>query len=344
MPAQPLVGGELAASMLRPLAERARDKLDRPPTLVAIRANDDPGTLWYAKAQAKHCREHGVEHRLVSLDPATATAATVRAAIAEANADPAVDGVILFSPLPAGVAAGPLVAAIAPEKDAEGVHPVNLGRLLLEGFDWNAGLDPDAAIRGRAGAPVPCTAAAAVALIRGVWPSLAKRRALVVGRSAIVGKPAALLLLGLDATVTVGHTRTQDLAALARDSDVLLAAAGAAGVAWRRYRPLWETARESGAEPPPAPDLSPLVKEDWIRRGAVVVDVGENEVPAARDAANGLPVAEADGTIRLKRIGDVERRGVEDIAGWLTPEKGGVGPLTNAFLLRNVFARALKRV
>lgn len=328
MPAQVLSGVEPARQLLAPLAERAGRVLARAPRLVAIRANRDPGTAWYAQAQAKHCAAHGIDHHVEVLDPDTATESALRAVIERHNADPGTDGILLFTPLPPGVDAGRLAAAVAPEKDAEGVHPANLGRLVLEGFDGDAPF------------PVPCTAMAAVALVRSVLPTLAGQRALVVGRSAIVGKPAFLLLLGLHATVTVGHTRSPDLPALARDADILIAAAGASGARWRQHVDACVRARKENTPRPPAPDLSALVKEDWVKRGAVLVDVGENEIPLHDPRAPGAPDPLSDQPMR--RVGDIDRRpGVVDIAGWLTPEKGGVGPLTNAFLLRNVLTRAL---
>ena len=314
----------------------ARDRLDRlrpdierlarvgvTPRIVALRANSDPGTDWYARAQARLCAAHGVGFEVDDLGP-RADERRILDAVARRNADPAVHGLLVFLPLPPGVDAARAQEAVDPAKDAEGMHPVNLGRLLA----------------GREDGPLPCTATAAVDLAVAARPDLAGARALVIGRSAIVGKPVALLLLNRHATVTIAHTRS-DVRAAAMGSDVIVAAAGASGAAWRSYGRRRDQALREGRRPPPPPPLGPLVTADIVPRGAVVVDVGENELPIALDDA-GHPIPDAAGRPGMRRAGDVDFEKVREVAGWITPPKGGVGPLTNARLLENVVRAAIR--
>ena len=290
--------------------------------LAAIQANNDPGTDWYAGAQAKHCRAHGVDHRLIRL-PADIGGDDLADKIRDIGADPGVSGIILFTPLPAGADHLRLAEAIPPEKDAEGVHPANMGKLLVA-----SRIDP-----------APCTAVAALELIRTARPDLAGCRALVIGRSATVGKPLALLLLAEHATVTIAHTRT-DLRAVMLDAEVVVAAAGASGARWRAYERKWNAWRRDGGERPSRPNLDPLVTMDMVRRGAVVVDVGDNNIPVGLDADGG-PLLDENGNPRMRYAGDVDFEKVGEVAGYITKPRGSVGPLTNAFLLRNVVRAAL---
>ncbi len=309
--------GEAAAGV-RALAEAGKT-----PCLAAIQANDDPGTDWYAGAQAKHCGKHGILHRHVRLAPDAGEEA-IAAAVRDASADPAVSGIIVFTPLPQGVDYERVVREIDPVKDAEGVHPLTMGRLLAS---------------SRAD-PAPCTAMAALELIKAARPDLAGARALVIGRSATVGKPLALLLLAEHATVTIAHTRS-DLRPLLNEAEIVVAAAGASGARWRAYerkRAAWEA---KGGERPEPPSLEPLVTMDMIRRGAIVVDVGDNNIPAALDA-EGKPVLNAKGQPDMRYAGDVDFERVGEVAGFITKPRGSVGPLTNAFLLRNVVRSALR--
>jgi methylenetetrahydrofolate dehydrogenase (NADP+)/methenyltetrahydrofolate cyclohydrolase len=293
------------------------------PCLAAIQANDDPGTDWYARAQAKHCAEHGIDHRHVKL-PADMPGDDLAAAIRDVSADPRVSGIILFTPLPAGADHVRLAEAIDPVKDAEGVHPANMGRLLV-----SPGVDP-----------APCTAMAALELIKTARPNLAGARALVIGRSATVGKPLALLLLAEHATVTVAHTRS-DLRAVMLDADVVVAAAGASGVRWRAYERKWNAWRDGAGVRPERPNLEALVTMDMVRRGAVVIDVGDNNIPVALDA-DGAPTLDDKGRPAMRYAGDVDFDKVREVAGSITNPRGSVGPVTNAFLLRNVVHSALK--
>ncbi|MDR1745445.1 MAG: bifunctional 5,10-methylenetetrahydrofolate dehydrogenase/5,10-methenyltetrahydrofolate cyclohydrolase [Planctomycetota bacterium] len=292
------------------------------PCLAAVQANRDPGTDWYAKAQARHCGQNGVVHRLVKLDPDIGPE-ELAAELRSLSADPDVSGIILFTPLPAGGDHLALAQSIDPAKDAEGVHPANMGRLLI-----SSRIDP-----------APCTAMAALELIKTARPNLAGARALVIGRSATVGKPLALLLLAEHATVTVAHTRSALRAAML-DAEVVVAAAGAVGARWRAYEREWNRAREHGGPRPERPNLEPLVTMDMVRRGAVVVDVGDNNIPVGLDA-DGAPLLDEQGRPKMRYSGDVDFDKVSEVAGFITLPRGSVGPVTNAYLLKNVVQAAL---
>jgi methylenetetrahydrofolate dehydrogenase (NADP+) / methenyltetrahydrofolate cyclohydrolase len=218
---------------LAALINASRERTGRPPGLAVLRVGDDPASGVYVANKEKACGRVGIRTLGASL-PASMPAAEVLATIERLNADPAVDGILLQLPLPEGLAEGPLLAAIDPEKDADGLHTLNLGRLL----------------KGEPG-PRSCTPAGVMALLSDAGVELPGKRAVVVGRSILVGKPMALMLQAADATVSVAHSRTLDLAALTRQADVLVVAAG---------RP-----RMIGAE--------------HVSRGAVVVDVGIHRRP-----------------------------------------------------------------
>lgn len=296
--------------------------IGKKPVLAAVQANNDPGTDWYAKAQAKHCAEHGIELRHIRL-PETASDDALVAEISKLSADPEISGIILFTPLPAGADQLRLVEAIDPRKDAEGVHPANMGRLFVA-----AHVDP-----------APCTAMAVMDLILTARPDLAGARALVIGRSATVGKPLALLLLARHATITVAHTRS-DLRAAMLEAEVVVAAAGASGARWRAYERKWQAWKQDGGDKPALPNLEPLITVDMVRRGSIIIDVGDNNIPAGFDA-DGAPLLNAKGRPDMKYAGDVDFDKVRDVAGFVTNPRGSVGPVTNAWLLRNVTRAAL---
>lgn len=205
------------------------------------------------------------------------------------------------------------------------MHPVNLGGLLATGH----------------ADPAPCTAIGAVELVRRIRPDLSGAKALVLGRSAIVGKPAALLLLNLNASVIIGHSRS-DVPALCREADVIIAATGAAAVKWERYRKALKAWKDGKGEKPAPADLSPLVKGDMVKPGAILVDVGVNHIPAGLDA-DGEPVKNEKGKVAMQYAGDIEVESAREVAGYLTNPKGGSGPVTNAYLLRNTVNAARKR-
>ncbi|MDR2392086.1 MAG: bifunctional 5,10-methylenetetrahydrofolate dehydrogenase/5,10-methenyltetrahydrofolate cyclohydrolase [Planctomycetota bacterium] len=316
--------GKATKKILAETAEGVQilEKAGRRAVLAAVQANRDPGSDWYARAQAKHARENGIEHRLIRLDPGIGgpeLANGVRAV----SANPEVSGVIVLTPFPAGADRLAIAEAILPDKDAEGAHPLNLGRLMAAPGPF----------------PVPCTAKAAMALITLALGNLSGRHAVVIGRSATVGKPLAMLLLAENATVTIAHTRS-DLRAVMRKADIVVAAAGAAGARWRVYEAAWRRWRENGGERPAIPDLGPLIRADMVRRGATVVDVGDNQVPAGFDK-DGAPLPDSGGNPDMRYAGDVDFARVAEIASCITPPRGSVGPLTNAFLLLNTVRSAL---
>ena len=279
-----LIDGRKAAAELRRTvaAEAARlaDVTGIAPGLAVVLVGDDPASRTYVANKTRAAAEAGmrsVDHRL----PCTATEAEVLAVVARLNADPAVHGILVQLPLPPRVDAGRVIAAVDPDKDVDGFHPLNAGRLA-------SGLP----------AFVPCTPLGCIRLARTVHPTLAGLEAVVIGRSNIVGKPLVQLLLAENATVTAAHSKTRDLAAVCRRADLVFAAVG---------RPH-------------------MVRRDWIKPGATVIDVGISRV------------AGADGGSRI--VGDVAFEEVAEVAGALTPVPGGVGPMTIACLLANTVTAA----
>lgn len=254
------------------------------PGLAVVLVGEDPASAVYVRNKGKQTVEAGmasIEHKL----PDTTTQAELLALIASLNADPGVHGILVQLPLPGHLNAQDVLAAIDPAKDVDGFHVVNAGRLAV-------GLD----------ALVPCTPLGCVMLLKDQLGSLAGLRAVVVGRSNIVGKPLAQLLLREDCTVTIAHSRTKDLAEECRRADILIGAVG---------RP-------------------EMIRGDWIKPGATVIDVGINRVEKA-----------GGGT---KLVGDVAFDEAQGIAGAITPVPGGVGPMTIACLLANTLTAAKRQV
>lgn len=235
MTARPLTGKDLAARIRAAVGDRAAARRDegRPARLVIVTATDDEASAWYVRSIASAAGKAGLDCDVADLGT-VATAGDIAARLAALSADPAVDGVMLQTPLPPGIALADVSGAIDPAKDVDGANPLSLGRLA-------AGLP----------AYAPATAAAVVALLDEYAVDLTGLRAVVVGRSAVVGKPLAHLLLDRDATVTVCHSRTRDLAAVTSTADVLVAAVG----------------------------RTHLIAPEHVRPGAVVVDVGTNPTP-----------------------------------------------------------------
>jgi methylenetetrahydrofolate dehydrogenase (NADP+)/methenyltetrahydrofolate cyclohydrolase len=253
------------------------------PGLAVVLVGEDPASQVYVRNKAQQTVEVGMrsfEHRLDAL----VSQAELIALVQRLNADPLVHGILVQLPLPAHLSADQVLLAIDPDKDVDGFHPVNAGRLAT----------------GQPGF-VPCTPLGCSLLLQSVKPDLAGQHAVVLGRSNIVGKPMAQLLLAADCTVTVAHSKTRDLAAVARSADVLIAAVG---------RP-------------------EFVRADWIKPGAIVIDVGINRV------------TQPDGRSRL--VGDVAFEGAQMVASAITPVPGGVGPMTIACLLRNTLQSAQTR-
>ena len=262
---------------------RARGVL---PGLGTILVGEDPGSVAYVAGKHRDCAEVGIESIRVDL-PAHASEDQILEAVAALNADPACTGFIVQLPLPRGVDTNRVLEAVDPDKDADGLHPTNLGRLVLRGSEPIQ-------------SPLPCTPRAVIELIQRNGIDLSGADVCVVGRGVTVGRSIGLLLTRKDinATVTICHTGTRDLAAHTRAADVVVAATGYAG----------------------------LITADMVRPGAVVLDVGVSRV-----------VDSESGKARL--MGDVAD-GVDRVAGWLSPNPGGVGPMTRALLLMNVVEAA----
>ncbi len=256
------------------------------PGLAVVLVGEDPASQVYVRNKAKQTAECGMqsfEHKL----PADTAEAALLALIARLNADAEVDGILVQLPLPKHIDTQKVIEAVVPKKDVDGFHPINVGRL-------GAGLD----------ALVPCTPFGSLMLIKSVMPDLAGMNAVVVGRSNIVGKPMAQLLIGESCTVTIAHSKTRDLPEVCRRADILVAAVG---------RP-------------------EMVRGDWIKPGAVVIDVGINRVDAPERGAG-----------KTQLVGDVAFDEAVERAGFITPVPGGVGPMTIASLLRNTVVAACRR-
>jgi methylenetetrahydrofolate dehydrogenase (NADP+)/methenyltetrahydrofolate cyclohydrolase len=299
-----LDGHATAAAVLSEVAAGVRELVvsgARAPGLAAVLVGDDPASRLYVGSKARASEEVGIRARTLHL-PADTSEDRVLATLAELNADDAVDGILVQLPLPAGIAEDRVLESVAPDKDIDGFHPLNVGRLWL----------------GRPGF-VSATPAGILELLRRNGVALAGRRAVVVGRSDIVGKPLAALLLREHCTVTICHSRTRDLAAVTRAADLLVAAVG---------RPA-------------------LLGPEHVREGAVVVDVGINRVSDPALVERLFP-GDADRREQLARrgavvVGDVDFTRVAPRAAAITPVPGGVGPLTVAMLLANTLEAARAR-
>jgi len=266
-------GLAIAREIRAGLAERVGEHVAagrRAPCLAVVLVGDDPASASYIKGKRRACERVGIDSRERDL-PASASEDDVLAAVSELNRDDGVDGILVQLPLPKAVRPNRVAEALDPAKDVDGVHPLSQGRLLL----------------GEPGL-VPCTPLGIMEILRRHHVPLEGARAVVIGRSAIVGKPISLLLQAAHATVTMCHSRTRDLAAWCREAEVLVAAAG----------------------------LPRLVKGDWIRPGAAVVDVG---------------VSVVEGEL----VGDVDFEAARQVASLVTPHRRGVGPLTITMLLAN---------
>ena len=306
MAAKILDGASVAAAIrqaVMPDVRRFTETAGRPPGLGIVLVGDDPASEIYVRNKVKAGGESGLRVDLLRL-PAAASLDELLALVARINASEVHDGILVQSPLPAAMgrdAALRVFDAIDPAKDVDGFHPANVGRL----------------VQGRAHL-APCTPSGVIEMLDHFALPIAGRRAVVLGRSEIVGKPMALLLLLRDATVTICHSKTPAIAAIAAEADILVAAIGRAG----------------------------FVTPEFVKPGATVVDVGINRVTDRAAAAALLGESSP-------RLADFDRRGsvvvgdvhprVAEVAGALTPVPGGVGPLTIAMLLKNTVAAAIAR-
>ena len=276
-----LIEGEPIAERIKAEVKGEIAQMAAAPKLAGVLASDNPGAIYYAKSQEKACAEVGIQYKLHQLSASSSTD-ELKDHIRKLNADPAVNGIILLMPVPEGVDPREVQQAIAPQKDVEGVHPANIGRLFYGDFSL-----------------APCTPHAVIAMLEDAGVELSGKEVVVVGHSEIVGKPTVIMLLKSvmhSPTVTCCHIATRDLALHTGRAEVLIVAAGKAG----------------------------LIKGDMIREGAVVIDVGINRVKV-----------EVDGKKKTRIVGDVEFDQAKEKAAAITPVPGGVGLVTTAMLLKN---------
>lgn len=291
MPATLIDGKATAAAIRGTVAERAAALFAKHgirPGLAAVLVGDNSASHTYVKMKRKACAEAGIESFYYPLS-ADVPQAELEHLVAELNARPDVHGILVQLPLPTPLDEERVLAAISVQKDVDGFHPINIGRL---------------AMKGRAPGFVPATPAGVIRLLEAYNAPFAGANAVVLGRSNIVGMPAALLLTRKDCTVTICHSRTKDLPGVIRSADILVAAVGRAN----------------------------MVKGDWIKPGAFVIDVGINRVPdpSAKDGS--------------RIVGDVDFEAAVQVAGAITPVPGGVGPMTIAMLLENTVTAAERSV
>ncbi len=278
-------GKAIAASVREKVAGAVADVKDKhgvQPALAVVLVGEDPASQVYVRNKHVATEKSGmrsIEHKL----PEDTSEEDVVALVRKLNDDDAVDGILVQLPLPKHISSDRVINEIHPDKDVDGLTEVNAGRLIL----------------GKEGL-VPCTPQGSVILAKTVTENLSGLNAVVVGRSILVGKPLAMLLLAENCTVTMAHSRTKDLAAVCREADILCAAVG----------------------------IPRLIKGDWVKKGAIVIDVGINRI-------------EEGGKMRL--VGDVDYDAAAEVAGAITPVPGGVGPMTIACLLRNTVLAAARR-
>lgn len=280
-----LIDGKQVAARLRADVGAAVRRLSVTPTLAVVLVGEDPASQVYVRNKIKFTKEAGMrslERRL----PADISEAEVVATVRALNADPDVDGILVQLPLPAHINSDRVISEINPDKDVDGLTETSAGRLLL----------------GQPGLR-PCTPTGCVILAKETLGDLSGKHCVVIGRSILVGKPAALLFLEQNCTVTLAHSRTKNLSAVCREADILVPAVG---------RPN-------------------MVKADWIKPGACVIDVGINRIDDS---------SRKSGT---RLVGDVDFTDAEPVAGAITPVPGGVGPMTIACLLRNTVLAACAR-
>ena len=261
------------------------------PSLTVILVGEDPASQIYVRSKGKQTSEAGMGSDTIRLEASTSEQILLDL-IGKLNNDDAVNGILVQLPLPKHIDEAKIISAIDPEKDVDGFHTVNVGRL------WTG-----------AKVPIPCTPFGCLQMLRETLGDLTGMRALVLGRSNIVGKPMAALLLNENCTVTIAHSSTADLEGRCREADILVAAVG-------------------------SPQLVP---GDWIKPGATVIDVGINRIDAPEKGSN------EDGSPKTRLVGDVNFDEAIHAAGYITPVPGGVGPMTIANLLRNTVIAACRQ-
>ncbi|MEW6356417.1 MAG: bifunctional 5,10-methylenetetrahydrofolate dehydrogenase/5,10-methenyltetrahydrofolate cyclohydrolase [Planctomycetota bacterium] len=312
-----VIDGDGVAAEIKEQIKKEIASLGKTLKLHAILAGDDFGAKFYAGGQQKGCEEVGIQYSLDQL-PEDSSQADFAAHIKKLNNDPACTGVILLMPMPKGVDGRALHQMIDPSKDVEGMHPSNMGKLFYN----------DTTL-------APCTPKGCVELIKRVGCKIEGANVTVIGHSEIVGKPIAMLMLGLNATTTVVHIFTDNIAPHCKRADILISAAGAAGARWNGYL------RRKKQDPnTPPPDITPLVKADTIKPGAVVIDVAINRVPKELDAKGEPTKSKKTGKDLMVTCGDVEYDKAIEVASYITPVPGGVGPMTVAMLLQNTLNAA----
>jgi len=287
MPANILDGAATAEKIRNQVAEEVVRRIaeGKPaPGLATVLVGENPASQVYVRSKHRACQQVGMQSFAYEL-PETATQKEVEDLVRSLNADPNVHGILVQLPLPSGLDEERVLGAISIEKDVDGFHPVNIGRL---------------AQKGREPLFVPCTPAGCMVLLQSVLPDLNGVNAVVLGRSNIVGMPVALLLVRANATVTICHSRTRNLPEVCRSADVLVAAVG-------------------------KPEM---VRGDWVKPGVVVIDVGINRIEDPTRPRG------------YRLVGDVAFDEVSQVAGWITPVPGGVGPMTIAMLLQNTLRAA----
>ena len=280
-----IIDGKAVAKVTEDEVRAGVARLGFAPGLVAVRVGNDPASEIYVRNKAKKAQELGLRGTELIFDESMSEAELL-AEVDRLNRDDEVDGILVQLPLPKQIDPRKVIDAIDPAKDVDGFHPVNVGLLHL-------------------GRPTlaPCTPAGVIRLLDSAGVAIEGARAVVIGRSDIVGKPVAALLLARHATVTICHSRTRDLAAVAREADIVIAAIG---------KPLFVTA-------------------EMVKLGAAVIDVGINRVPSTLTKSG------------YATVGDVDFAHVKDIAGAITPVPGGVGPMTIAMLMLNTVTAAERR-
>ncbi len=285
-------GKAIAGEMTDQLADRVKTYISQtgsPPCLAVVLVGEDPASAVYVRNKGKTAEKIGfrsIQHTL----PADTAEDVVIELVNDLNDDPAVNGILVQLPLPDHIDEKKIIGLIAPEKDVDGFHPINVGRLGAGDFE---------------SALIPCTPAGSIILAKSAHgENLSGLNAVIVGRSNIVGKPAAQLLLAENCTVTIAHSRTKGLETVVRRADLVVAAVGRAE----------------------------MIKGDWIKPGAIVIDVGINRVPAPE---------KGDGKTKL--VGDVDFDSAKNVAGAITPVPGGVGPMTIALLMHNTFTAACRQ-